>query len=82
MQYEFKPKIEFILNMTGLSEYKFYLPYQISGGMQQRVALARALILEPKILLLRSGGYVTHDSKYYEEVYPFKDSNDLNCFLL
>jgi len=32
---------------------------------------------KPKILLLRSGGYVTHDSKYYEEVYPFRDSNDL-----
>jgi D-serine deaminase-like pyridoxal phosphate-dependent protein len=31
---------------------------------------------KPKILLLRSGGYVTHDSKYYEEVYPFRDSND------
>ena len=27
-----------------------------------------------KILLLRSGGYVTHDSKYYEEIYPFRDS--------
>ena len=32
---------------------------------------------KPKILLLRSGGYVTHDSKYYEEVYPFRDSDDL-----
>ena len=32
---------------------------------------------KPKIMLLRSGGYVTHDSKYYEEVYPFRDSDDL-----
>lgn len=31
---------------------------------------------EPRILLLRSGGYVTHDSRYYEEIYPFKGSND------
>ena len=29
---------------------------------------------KPKILLLRSGGYVTHDSKFYEEIYPFRDS--------
>jgi len=29
---------------------------------------------KPKILLLRSGGYVTHDSKYYEEIYPFRGS--------
>ncbi len=27
-----------------------------------------------KILLLRSGGYVAHDSKYYEEIYPFRSS--------
>ena len=32
---------------------------------------------KPKILLLRSGGYVTHDSRYYEEIYPFRDSDDL-----
>jgi D-serine deaminase-like pyridoxal phosphate-dependent protein len=30
---------------------------------------------QEKILLLRSGGYVTHDSKYYEEIYPFRDSD-------
>ena len=29
-----------------------------------------------KIFLLRSGGYVTHDSKYYEEIYPFRSSVD------
>ena len=28
-------------------------------------------------MLLRSGGYVTHDSRYYEEIYPFRDSYDL-----
>ena len=27
-----------------------------------------------KILLLRSGGYVAHDSKYYEDIYPFRSS--------
>jgi D-serine deaminase-like pyridoxal phosphate-dependent protein len=31
---------------------------------------------QDKILLLRSGAYVTHDSKYYEEIYPFKSSLD------
>ena len=29
---------------------------------------------KPKILLLRSGGYVTHDHIYYEEIYPFKNT--------
>jgi len=31
---------------------------------------------QDKILLLRSGGYVTHDNKYYEDIYPFKSSSD------
>ena len=50
-----------------------------AGGSAYFDIVARELsqFKEPKILLLRSGGYVTHDSKYYEEVYPFKDSNDL-----
>jgi D-serine deaminase-like pyridoxal phosphate-dependent protein len=29
---------------------------------------------KPKILLIRSGGYVTHDHIYYEEIYPFKNT--------
>lgn len=31
---------------------------------------------QDRILLLRSGAYVTHDNKYYEDIYPFKSSSD------
>lgn len=49
-----------------------------AGGSAYFDIVARELSKfdEPRILLLRSGGYVTHDSRYYEEIYPFKGSND------
>lgn len=40
------------LQMVGLSLFKDWYPYKLSGGMQQRVALARALVNNPKILLM------------------------------
>jgi len=40
------------LDMVGLGRYRYYYPYQLSGGMQQRVAIARALARRPKILLM------------------------------
>jgi len=40
------------LDMMGLTAFKDWYPYKLSGGMQQRVALARALVTNPKILLM------------------------------
>lgn len=45
-------KVNAMLEICGLSEYKDRLPKQMSGGQRQRVALARALVIEPKLLLL------------------------------
>lgn len=45
-------KINDLLNMTKLSEFRHAFPNQLSGGMKHRVALIRALILNPSILLL------------------------------
>ncbi|WP_042147264.1 ABC transporter ATP-binding protein [Paucisalibacillus sp. EB02] len=46
------PKIQDILEVTGLAELGDRYPKQLSGGQRQRVALARALVIEPKLLLL------------------------------
>jgi len=48
----FGEEVERFLSLVGLSEFRDYLPREISGGMKQRVALARVLILTPKVLLM------------------------------
>ncbi|MDU2492117.1 MAG: ATP-binding cassette domain-containing protein [Clostridium celatum] len=49
---ELENELDTILGLVGLSEFKYYYPYQLSGGMKQRVNLARALIGEPEIILM------------------------------
>lgn len=49
---EIDQKVDAMLEVCGLSEFKDRLPKQMSGGQRQRVALARALVIEPKLLLL------------------------------
>ena len=62
--YQYKSESEFIISAGGSAYFEI-------------VASELNKFDKPKILLLRSGGYVTHDSRYYEEIYPFRDSDDL-----
>jgi putrescine transport system ATP-binding protein len=45
-------KVDEILKLVELENYKKRKPHQLSGGQKQRVALARALVKRPKLLLL------------------------------
>lgn len=45
-------RVNHLLELVGLTEFKDKYPWQLSGGMQQRVAIARALAIEPEILLM------------------------------
>ncbi len=47
-----REEVDHFTSLVGLTEFKDYLPREISGGMKQRVALARVLILRPQILLM------------------------------
>jgi D-serine deaminase-like pyridoxal phosphate-dependent protein len=59
--YEFKSEEKFIVSAGGSAFFEI-------------VAEELNKFSKPKILLIRSGGYVTHDHIYYEEIYPFKNT--------
>ncbi len=45
-------RVDELLGIVGLAQWRDRLPKELSGGMRQRVAIARALAPEPDILLL------------------------------
>jgi putrescine transport system ATP-binding protein len=49
---EISQRVEEMLAMVELTQFRKRKPHQLSGGQKQRVALARALIKQPKMLLL------------------------------
>jgi len=49
---EIDDRVDEILKLVELQDYKKRKPQQLSGGQRQRVALARALVKEPTLLLL------------------------------
>jgi ABC-type nitrate/sulfonate/bicarbonate transport system ATPase subunit len=49
---EQRDRIDYYLQVVGLTQFAHALPKQLSGGMKQRVAIARALANEPAVLLM------------------------------
>ena len=49
---EAQERINQVLYLTQLEQFRDRYPSQMSGGQQQRVAIARALVNSPKVLLL------------------------------
>lgn len=49
---EINERVDYVLKLTGISEYANRKPAQLSGGQRQRVALARAISKSPKAFLM------------------------------
>jgi len=49
---EIDRRVDYLLDVVGLSEFKDKAIYELSGGMQQRVALARCLANDPDVILM------------------------------
>jgi len=49
---EMSKRIDDMLRLTNMEEFRFASPSELSGGQKQRVVLASTLALEPKVLLL------------------------------
>lgn len=45
-----KERILHCLDLVGIKNRAYHMPYQLSGGEQQRVAIARAIVHNPKII--------------------------------
>ena len=49
---EIEERVNQVLKIVHLEQYKDRFPSELSGGQQQRVALARALVIKPDVLLM------------------------------
>jgi len=49
---EIARRVDEMLGIVRLGEFRYRKPHQLSGGQRQRVALARSLVKRPKLLLL------------------------------
>lgn len=49
---DYNPRIDELLEMTGLASRQHDFPDTFSGGMQRRLVVARALVHEPRVLFL------------------------------
>lgn len=51
-EHEIKERVEKVIRLVGLSDFRHYYPRQLSASMVQRVVIARAFAVNPDLLLM------------------------------
>lgn len=49
---EMRERVDWALNLTGISDLRERSPHEVSGGQQQRVAIASVLAMQPEVIVL------------------------------
>jgi energy-coupling factor transporter ATPase len=49
---DIRKRVDWALNVTGITHLKDKPPYELSGGQQQRAAIAAVLAMQPKVMIL------------------------------
>ena len=49
---EIRERVDYLLDMVGLTKFQNYYPDQLSASMLQRAAIARAFAVRPEVLLM------------------------------
>jgi len=49
---EMQKRVDWALNLTGISDLRDRSPHEMSGGQQQRVAIASVIAMQPQIIVL------------------------------